>query len=114
MSMALEKHASSMSVRRTKLKWDNISFLIAGFVTGLLVIWILKVSVFAPYEIQYVEHHVQDKDTIINLVQDMNDYTPFGWDARDFVALALDKNNMSSGAELRAGQTIYIPVAKGK
>lgn len=108
--MATVTHKKKTIVVR-RIRWDNILYLAIGLMITICMWIMLKVSVLAPYEIEYVEYTAQNQDTIYNLVQEMNDYTPFGWDTRDFVALALDKNNLTQGEELRVGDKILIPVA---
>lgn len=95
-----------------RLRWDNILLLLS--IVTIVTLFGMWYESLNDYEIQYVPYQMEPNDSLINVVQDMNTYTPHGWDARDFVALAKDRNNISDVGKIRVWQTIEIPVAKPK
>ena len=100
-------HMKESVLRR--LSWNSIMTVFFFVVCSTLFLIILFNQ--HEYEIEYVEYHMQENDSLFNVVQDLNDHSPRGWDARDFVALAKDKNNITNVTNIRSGQRILIPVA---
>jgi hypothetical protein len=66
------------------------------------------------FNITYVEYRMHENDSIFHVVQIMNSYTPWGWDAHDFVALVQDKNHIYDISNIEEGSVIYIPIASLK
>ena len=63
------------------------------------------------YRIVYVEYVMQRDDTLLQVVQDLNDFYPDGWDARDLVHMAVEENNIKDVARIQEGKRILIPIA---
>lgn len=96
-----------------RLRYDNILALI--FVIGLISTFCMWLSSTNDYQVEYVEYRMQEGDRLFNVVQDMNkEYMPWGWDARDLVDLAKDKNDIYNVAKIQAGDTILIPITSEK
>lgn len=95
-----------------RLSWETIMTVFFFIACSVLVVMLVMNK--TDYQIDYVEYHMQENDSLFNVVQDMNKYTPRGWDARDFVSLAKDKNQIQDVSTIRQGQRVYIPVASPK
>jgi hypothetical protein len=122
MSMVLDKHrdtfehykTQTLAERRARIHLDNMVLFISIVIIAFLLMVVIRTTILAPYQITYVEYHMKQNDSLYNVVQDMNDYTPFGWNIQDFVALAMDKNNIQDASTIRHGQVVMIPIAKSK
>ena len=78
-------------IRKKKSFWkklirDNIFSLLFFIFIFSIIIWHIEKS--DNYEIEYVEYRMEKNDSLFNVVQDMNEYVPWGWDTHDFVRLA--------------------------
>lgn len=95
-----------------RIHWENlITVLVIAAVVAALLFWVLNIR---NYEIQYVEYEVQKDDSLMEIVQQKNDYTPWGWDSRDFVELAMEKNQITNPMLIQPGDILLIPVAQKK
>jgi hypothetical protein len=77
----------------------------------IVTLWVTQIS---NYEVHYKEYKLKPRDTVFNVVQEHNDYMPWGWDARDLISLTKDANHLNNVGSVKAGDTILIPIIKPK
>lgn len=95
-----------------RLRWDNIAMLSLLLMGAYMVIIILIDA--HDYDLEYVEYQFEEGERLFNVIQDENDFYPFGWDTHDFVALTLDKNKLSKPTDIKAGDVVLIPITYPK
>lgn len=95
-----------------RIHWRNVItvFTIAA-VVAVFLLWAISLH---NYEIKYIKYEVKKDDSLIEIVRQMNDYTPWGWDSRDFVDLTMKKNQIVNPSSIQPGDILLIPVAQKK
>lgn len=99
-----------------RFRWDKLVAVIVAVYMAYLCFSFVGKSVFyyvVPdhYEIHYVEHLVKPGENLFEIVQLYEDYYPYDWDVREMVGIAVDVNELSSSHYIKAGFSIYVPVA---
>lgn len=96
---------------RKRFRWEILFKCLMTFLLILLVIHILRTTIFEPYEIYYVEYEMKYGDTIFEVVQEKNVDLPWGYTVQDFVHMTVEKNDIHSPSSLQIGDALLIPVA---
>lgn len=95
-----------------RLRWVNILSLL--FSIGLAILFSFWFASLDDYEVTYMEYHVQQNDSLFNVVQDHNEHMPWGWNTHDLVDLTLEKNHIQHVTKVQAGDVIWIPIITKK
>ncbi|MBU5262078.1 hypothetical protein [Bacillus atrophaeus] len=95
-----------------RIHWGNlITVLMIAAIIAVFLFWAINLH---NYEIKYIKYEVQKDDSLIEIVQQKNNYTPWGWDSRDFVDLTIEKNQIMNPLSIQPGDILLIPVAHKK
>ncbi|MCD7910996.1 LysM peptidoglycan-binding domain-containing protein [Bacillus velezensis] len=95
-----------------RINWVNLMtvFMLAAAI-AVFLFWFINLH---NYQIDYIKYEVRKNDSLIEIVQQQNDYAPWGWDSRDFVDLTIEKNQITNPSTIQPGDVLLIPVAKKK
>ena len=97
-----------------RVRWVNV--LLVATILALIILFADMIHTYyenkeEEYRIVYVEYVMQRDDTLLKVVQDLNDFYPDGWDARDLVHIAVQENSIKDVAKIQEGKRILIPIA---
>jgi hypothetical protein len=95
-----------------RVRWLNVA--LVAFCIFFIFKFFTSIATLKGYEISYEMHYMRENDSLFNVVQEKNQYYPAGWNAQDFVYLAIDKNEINDVSSIPVGHKVMIPIAHKK